>query len=142
MNIAASSYGKMNGKLFFMSQTRDLRQSQRFPIRMPVRFRFFGEGQWQQGRTVNVSSSGIFFRCQLSADRGTRIEMDFILPTSRAKDSGLEVACKGEVVRIEPPLRVDGEPSLAVAIIDYRLLPFVPGRTKIDDPFVDGMPEE
>jgi hypothetical protein len=65
--------------------------------------------------------------------------MNFVLPNTRIKESGLEVACKGEVVRLEPSLATDGQPSLAVEISDYRLLPFVPGRSNLDDPF--GQPD-
>jgi hypothetical protein len=118
-----------------MSRLTESRRSQRFPIKMPLRFRVSGEGEWRQGRTVNVSSAGVFFRCQLLADCGTRVEMNFILPSSRAKDSGLEVACKGEVVRLELPASAEGQPSVAVKFSDYRLFPLVPGRSNLDDPF-------
>ena len=43
---------------------------------------------------------------------GPRVEMDFILLSSRAKESGLEVACKGEVVRLEDPPGADGQSPL------------------------------
>jgi len=66
--------------------------------------------------------------------------MNFVLQNSPVKESGLEVACKGEVVRLEPSLSMDGQPSLAVEISDYRLLPFVPGRSHFDNPF--GLPKD
>jgi hypothetical protein len=123
-----------------MRQVSESRRSQRFPIKMSLRFRVSGEGEWRQGRIVNISASGVFFRCQKSADRGTRLEMNFVLPNSAVKESGLEVACKGEVVRLEPSLTMDDPPSLAVEISDYRLLPFDPGRSNFDKVF--GLPKE
>jgi hypothetical protein len=75
------------------------------------------------------------FRCPLAADRGTRVEMDFILMSSRAKESGLEVACKGEVVRLEGPPGEESQVALAVKISDYRLIPLVPGRANFEEPF-------
>lgn len=65
--------------------------------------------------------------------------MNFVLPSSRVKESGLEVACKGQVVRLELPPGADNQTSLAVEIKDYRLFPFIPGRSNLDDPF--GAPE-
>jgi len=118
-----------------MNGRGDSRRSQRFPIKMPLRYRVFGEGEWRSGKTVNVSSSGVFFRCPLSAERGTRVEMDFILLSSRVKESGLEVACKGEIVRLEAPPNADCQVALAVKISDYRLIPLVPGRANLEDPF-------
>ncbi len=123
-----------------MSGRSESRRSQRFPIKMPLRYRVLGEGEWRSGKTVNISSSGVFFRCPLSADRGTRIEMNFILLSSRVKESGLEVACKGEVVRLETPPSEGNHAALAVKISDYRLSPLVPGRSNLDDPF--GQPGE
>ena len=118
-----------------MSGRSDSRRSQRFPIKMPLRYRVLGEGEWRCGKTVNISSSGVFFRCPLAADCGTRVEMDFILLSSRAKESGLEVACKGEVVRLEGPPGAESQVALAVKICDYRLIPLVPGRANLEDPF-------
>jgi hypothetical protein len=106
---------------------------------MPLRYRVFGEGEWRCGKTVNISSSGGYFRCPLSAERGTRVELNFILLSSRVKESGLEVECKGEVVRLETPPSADCPTALAVKISDYRLLPFVAGRSNLDDPL--GLPE-
>jgi hypothetical protein len=123
-----------------MRQVSESRRSQRFPIKMSLRFRVSGEGEWRQGKTVNISASGVFFRCQQSADRGTRVEMNFVLANSRAKETGLEVACKGEVVRLEPSQNTEDQPSLAVEISDYRLLPFDPGRSNFDGVF--GRPKE
>jgi PilZ domain-containing protein len=140
--VIATSYRRMNEKLILMTKVCNSRRSQRFPIRMPLRFRVSGDGEWRQGRTVNVSSAGVFFRCQLSADCGTRVEMNFILPSSLAKDSGLEVACKGEVVRLEQVAGAEGQPSIAVKFSDYRLFPLVPGRTNLQDPFGAAKAEE
>jgi hypothetical protein len=125
-----------------MSGRSEWRRSQRFPIRMPLRYRVFGDGEWRPGKTVNISSSGVFFRCPRSADRGTRVEMNFILRSSRAKEAGLEVECKGEVVRLEAPLSAESQSALAVKISDYRLLPLRPSRSNLDDSFREPGAEE
>jgi hypothetical protein len=118
-----------------MNGRGDSRRSRRFPIKMPLRYRVLGDGEWRNGKTVNISSSGVFFRCPLSAERGARVEMDFILLSSRVKESGLEVACKGEIVRLEIPPSADCQVALAVKISDYRLIPLVPGRSKLEEPY-------
>jgi hypothetical protein len=122
-----------------MSGGERVARSQRFPIKIPLRYRIFGKGEWLRGRTVDISSSGVFFRCHLSAERGTRVEVNFVLLNSPVKQSGLEVACTGEVVRLEPPPSTEYQAALAVKISDYRLLPFVPGRSNLDYSF--GQPE-
>jgi hypothetical protein len=68
--------------------------------------------------------------------------MNFILPSSLAKDSGLEVACKGEVVRLELAPGEESQHSIAVKFSDYRLFPFVPGRANREEPFVPLKAEE
>jgi hypothetical protein len=103
---------------------------------MPLRYRIQGEGdgEWRYGKTVNISSSGVYFRCPLSADRGTRVEMNFLLQSSRSRDSGLEVSCKGEIVRLENAGREECQTALAVRISDYRLFPFIPGQSNLEEP--------
>ena len=117
-----------------MSRLSESRRSQRFPIRIALRYRVCGEGEWRNGRTVNISSSGVFFRCQTSPDRGAQVEMNFVLVGPRVKKSGLEVACRGEVVRLEPPPSAEFQTALAVKINDYRLLPFARNGANLDDP--------
>lgn len=126
-----------------MSRMTESRRSQRFPIKIALRYRVCGgDAEWRSGKTVNISSSGVFFRCQLSADRGTQVEVNFILVGPRVKKPGLEVACKGEVVRLEPRPSGDFQTALAVKIVDYRLLPFAPDQVNLDDPRVHSRSEE
>jgi hypothetical protein len=125
-----------------MSRVIESRRSQRFPIKMPIRFRVSGEYGWRSGRTINISSSGVFFRCLLSADCGTHVEMNFVLSGPRVKESGLEVACNGEVVRLELSPVALNQPLLAVKISDYRLSPYVPGQSNVEDPLEPNEDEE
>jgi hypothetical protein len=119
-----------------MNGRRESRRSQRFPIKMPLRYRIYGAGEedWRHGKTVNISSSGVYFRCPLSATRGTRVEINFLLQSSRSKESGLEVSCKGEIVRLEDNGSVESQTALAVRINDYRLFPFIPGQSNLEEP--------
>lgn len=60
--------------------------------------------------------------------------MNFVLVGPRVKKSGLEVACKGEVVRLELPPSADFQTALAVKINDYRLLPVARNGANREDP--------
>jgi hypothetical protein len=117
-----------------MSHLIESRRSRRFPIKMLIRCRVSGEFGWRSGRTVNISSSGVLFRCLLTADLATPVDMNFVLPGPGVGKSGLEVTCKGEVVRLELSSSAESQPLLAVKISDYRLFPSVPGRSNVDDP--------
>jgi hypothetical protein len=68
--------------------------------------------------------------------------MNFVLLSSRTKEAGLEVECKGEVVRLETLPSTESQAALAVKISDYRLLPLVPGRSNLDDPSGKPVAEE
>jgi hypothetical protein len=63
------------------------------------------------------------------------VELNFVLLSSRTKEPGLEVECKGEVVRLENLANGDSQAALAVRISDYRLLPLLASRSNLEDPF-------
>jgi hypothetical protein len=58
--------------------------------------------------------------------------MNFLLLKSVKDRSGLEVACKGEVVRMDLPLGKEKLPGLAVKITGYWLGPGTSGRWDLD----------
>jgi hypothetical protein len=112
----------------------ELRRSRRFPIAAPLRYRISRQTDWRRARTENISSTGVLFRCEECADRGERLEMNFLLLRSSTDQAGLEVACAGEVVRMDIPLGEDKLPALAVNFTAYRLGPGINGRWGLDSP--------
>lgn len=112
---------------------QELRRARRFPIAAPLRYRLSREGDWQTARTENISSTGLLFRCENVEGRGERIEMNFLLLKSVRDRAGLEVACEGEVVRLDFPLEEDELPALAVNFTAYRLGPGTTGRWDLGD---------
>lgn len=74
---------------------------------------------------MNISSAGVFFRCEQTAERAMRMEIDFVLSAAPNENSGAEVVCSGEVVRLEPSQEAGGLPALAMNIMGYRLLPWL-----------------
>jgi len=110
----------------------ELRRSKRFPIEAPLRYRLSCEDDWRKARTENISSTGVLFRCEQCAGRGSHVELNFLLLSSSGDQAGLEVACEGEVVRLDLPLGEEKLPALAVNITAYRLGPGTSGRWDLD----------
>ena len=102
------------------SQAHDeARRARRFALQIPVRYRFRGDRDWRHGETQNISSCGVLFRSQSSAEKGTSLELCLILPVL-SPEGAAEVLCRGVIVRSAIP--TDGDmPVLAVRILHFRL---------------------
>jgi hypothetical protein len=65
------------------------------------------------------------------------MEMNVVLRNSGAKQAGLKVVCKGEVVRLECPPGAENQTApavrIAVKINDYHLLPYAPDHSNIEN---------
>jgi hypothetical protein len=97
-------------------------RAQRFPLRVPVRYRIPRSPDWFVACSENVSRSGILFRAKRIFKPTTPLDVRFELPPTNKKN-GLhaEVVCKGEVVRVEQTYPGKISPVVAVAIRYYRL---------------------
>lgn len=115
-----------------LKDERELRRSKRFPIEAPLRYRVSREDNWRKARTENISSTGVLFRCEQCAGRGAHVELNFLLLSPAGDQAGLEVACEGEVVRMDLPLGEGKLPALAVNITAYRLGPGSSGRWQLE----------
>jgi hypothetical protein len=99
--------------------TAPLRRARRFDLRVPIRYRRLGEEEWREGRTENISRSGILFRPPGPVELDTSLEMRFELPAGRFLP---EVVCRGRVVRAILS-RSRSASLIAATIAEYRLLP-------------------
>jgi len=72
----------------------------RFPIDLPIRYRSADAPEWHEGRTENISRSGVLFRTGALLPPRTSIDILLALP---AEVGGREVPviCRGRVVRAE-----------------------------------------
>ena len=120
----------------------ELRRSKRFPIEASLRYRVSRDAGWRNARTENISSTGVLFRCEEFAGRGEHVELNFLLLRSSNDQAGLEVACEGEVVRMDLPLGDKKLPALAVNITNYRLGPGTTGRWELGGSFRKSEAEE
>ncbi len=124
------------------ADVHEFRRSRRFPIEAPLRYRVSCEAAWQKAQTENISSTGVLFRCEQCAECGALVEMNFLLLRTPNDQAGLEVACKGEIVRLDLPLGGGKLPALAVNITGYWLCPGSSGRWDFDESFRKSGTEE
>lgn len=96
-------------------------RANRFPLQLPVRFRPVGAVDWRDGKTANVSASGVLLHVRDPPRVDTAVEFMLTLDVSSPTGSG-EVAGRGRVVRVaaddERP-----EASFAIAIEQYNFRP-------------------
>jgi len=92
----------------------------RYPILIPVLYRATGYGPWHEGRTENISRSGVLFRVDEAMNVETPIEMLVMFPPEVVGDAAGTTMCRGRIVRRIDPCPVDPRPGLAVAIHEYE----------------------
>jgi hypothetical protein len=96
-------------------------RAERFPIHIPVRYREPGGQVWFEGKTENISRSGVLFRTESVLSPKTTIEMRLTPQVVIKDEAPCEILCKGVVVRTEQSNIRGAPPALAVAIQHYRL---------------------
>jgi hypothetical protein len=101
---------------------KDFERAFRFGLRLPLRYRSKAGTQWREGRTENISRSGVLFRTDDVLDVDTRLEMNFVLPVGSNPPL---IVCRGHVVRTVLPKGREAMPGFAVTIAAFR---FVRGR--------------
>ncbi len=84
-------------------------RAQRFPLQLPLHYRKRGMQHWQDGKTINISRTGILFQ----ADE--KIPEDSILDIRISFPLKAMLSCQGSIVRVD-------EPAFAVRIHRYRML--------------------
>ena len=96
-------------------------RAQRFPLELPVRYRRVGETVWLDGKTENISHSGVLFRVEQPFDVDTPVEIRITLPATTSGSTGSEVLCQARIVRAE--VRPDPTVALAAAFSREQLVP-------------------
>ena len=96
-------------------------RAKRFAIHIPIRYRKPHTSRWFEGKTENISYSGVLFRAEIPLQPRTTIELRFELPVAILGEAGGEIVCKGVVVRIEENPVSGIPPALAVSIGGYRM---------------------
>lgn len=78
----------------------DRRRNIRFPLEMELRYRVSARaGQWVDGKSVNISSSGMLLRAKSVPPRGSKVQMAVHWPTLLDDCIPLRLVVQGRVVR-------------------------------------------
>jgi signal transduction histidine kinase len=95
---------------------------QRFPIQLPMRYRYAGAYQWFRGVTDNISCSGMLFRGPVTLDLFSPIEVRVTLPRQITGEAAATMLCGGFIARILESKGAMNEAHLAATFTTYRLL--------------------
>jgi hypothetical protein len=98
-----------------------LKRPRRFVVQLPIRYKKIGGRSWFEGKTENMSRSGVLFRADRVLRPRTAIQMSFTLPVSLKGDGPGQVLCRGNVVRTVTAAGTN-RPCVAVSIQRYRLV--------------------
>ncbi len=88
---------------------RKVDRAQRFPLRIPLTYLKSGMLDWQGGKTVNISSSGILFRANEKLEHNTILDIRVLF------SSKMTMSCQGSVVRAK-------KSAYAVRIHHYQFI--------------------
>jgi CheY-like chemotaxis protein len=97
-------------------------RAQRFQLQLPLKYRRIDEQKWHDGKTRNISRSGMLFQAE-DVDilqPNVVLEINLVLPAEIAGLSPTEVVCRGEVVRTVTAAGDEMPPALAAKILQYR----------------------
>ena len=95
-------------------------RAQRFQLHLPLRYRRLGEIEWHEGKTQNISRSGMLFQADEALQPHSQLEINLVLPAEIAGVSSTEVVCRGEVVRTVESPESRLSPALAARILQYH----------------------
>jgi len=82
----------------------DRRHSDRFPIEREVRYRVLNKRSSEEvgdGKTINISSSGVLFTVEHMLLPGRRMELAISWPAQLNNKTALKLVARGRVVRFE-----------------------------------------
>jgi hypothetical protein len=96
----------------------DRRHSDRFPIERDVRYRALSKranDEAGEGKTVNISSSGVLFDAGHVLLPGRRLEVSISWPAQLNNKCALKLVARGRVVRFE-----DGRTAMEIQQYEFR----------------------
>jgi hypothetical protein len=88
-----------------------------------MRYRRVGDREWRQGKTENISRSGVLFRAKECVEVDEDVELCLELPIAGAGSKRPEVTCRGRVVRTVSPSDTEPWPGSAIMIEQYDFVP-------------------
>ncbi len=98
----------------------DRRHSDRFPIEREVRYSVLNKRAAEEsgdGRTINISSSGVLFTSAHRLVPGRRVELSISWPAQLNDQCGLKLMARGRVVWFE-----EGRGAIEIQQYEFRTL--------------------
>jgi hypothetical protein len=92
----------------------------RYAIPLTVLFRTEGEHTWLEGRTENISTSGVLVRADRRLEPDTCIEILLNIPADVPGLTGGSTMCRGRTVRALGPTPHEYRPAFAAMIVGYE----------------------
>ncbi len=96
-------------------------RAHRFDLQLPLRYRERHQTAWHQGRTTNISHTGVLLQAERLLEAGTLVEMNIGMSEENGSEAVARLVCQGEIVRTEAPAKGEARASLAVRIVEHRL---------------------
>jgi hypothetical protein len=96
----------------------DRRHSDRFPIEREVRYRILSKRSGEEagdGKTVNISSSGVLFTVDHVLLPGRRLEVAISWPAQLNNKTALKLVARGRIVRFE-----EGRAAMEIQQYEFR----------------------
>src|SRR3984957_13856604 len=96
----------------------DRRHSDRFPIERDVRFRVMSKRGGEEagdGKTLNISSSGVLFTTDQILLPGRRLQLSISWPAQLNNKCALKLVARGRIVRFE-----DGRAAMEIQQYEFR----------------------
>jgi hypothetical protein len=103
----------------------DRRHSDRFPIEREVKYKVLNKRSGEEtgdGRTINISSSGVLFTSEHTLLPGRRMELSISWPAQLDHKCALKLVARGRVVRSE-----DGHAAIEIQQYEFRTQSSTPG---------------
>jgi signal transduction histidine kinase len=94
----------------------------RFPMELPMRYRYAGAFQWYRGVTKDVSCNGMLFRGPVPMEVFAPVEVRMSLPKQMTGDTAATMLCGGFIARVPESKTTLEEAELAATFNTYRLL--------------------
>jgi hypothetical protein len=92
----------------------------RYALPITVLYRTGGDTNWLEGRTENISESGVLVRADRPLPVQAQIEMLLNIPADQPSPFTGTTICRGRIVRAIEPSALEDRPAFAAIILEYE----------------------
>jgi hypothetical protein len=116
------NFGFSAGAMASRTSDQQTGRARRYALRFPVYFRELDSPTWIEGRTENISHTGVLFQSSSSLALESKIELRVQVTVGPGSRGPAEIHCKGVVVRLEQRNVPKTSLALAVAMRGSRIV--------------------